>query len=228
MQMRHEYKHIISRADFMILCARLPAVMQPDPHAGPDGCYQIRSLYFDTATDRMLREKLDGLSRREKYRIRLYDGRDDFIRLEKKIKLGGLGTKISAMLSREETELILAGEFDFLLDRPENVLRELAVAMRCEGLRPKTLVDYKRRPFVYGPGNVRVTLDYDIRTGLYATNLFDASAPTMKAGNGEIILEVKYDDFLPDVIRDVVSLGGVMETAFSKYSACRQFDLRAL
>lgn len=123
MQLRHEYKHRITLADQLLLQSRLAAVLHPDPHVGPDGCYQIRSLYFDTASDRMLREKLDGLSRREKYRIRCYNGSDAFIRLEKKVKIGDLGTKISAPLTRHETERILAGDIGFLLDRREDVLR---------------------------------------------------------------------------------------------------------
>lgn len=224
MQLRHEYKHIITRADFILLQSRLSAVMQPDPHVGASGCYHIRSLYFDTPTDRMLREKLDGLSRREKFRIRCYNSDDAFIRLEKKIKVGDLGTKVSAQLTREETQRILDGDIHFLLDRPEEVLHELYTRMRYDGLRPRTLVDYTRRPFIYPPGNVRVTLDYNIRTGLYANNLFDAVSPTPPAADGTIILEVKYDSFLPDVIRAAVQLDNASVSAFSKYAACRQFE----
>ena len=222
MQLRHEYKHLITPADFAVLRARLAAVMQPDPHAGSDGVYRIRSLYFDTPDDRILREKLDGLGRREKYRIRLYNGSDALIRLEKKVKIGDLGTKLSASLSRAETQRLLDGNIEFLRDRPEEVLHELYAAMRCDRLQPKTLVDYTRIPFIYPPGNVRVTLDYNIRSGLYARDLF-ADVPTLPAGGGAIILEVKYDNFLPDVIRSAVQLGGPSASAFSKYAACRQF-----
>lgn len=224
MQLRHEYKHVITPADFIQLQSRLSAVMTPDPHTGPDGCYHIRSLYFDTASDRMLREKEDGLSHREKFRIRLYDGNEDFIRLEKKIKVGGLGAKVSAVLNRSEVLQILDGDIDSLRTRQEEVLQEFYTRMRYDGLKPKTLVDYSRRPFIYGPGNVRVTLDFNIRTGLYASNLFDRDCPTLSAGDGAIILEVKYDNFLPDVIRHAVQLGSISESAFSKYAACRSFE----
>lgn len=223
MQLRHEYKHIITLADYITLRSRLNAVMKLDPHAGPDGCYHIRSLYFDTPTDRMLREKLDGVSRREKYRIRCYNGFEGFIRLEKKIKIGGLGTKVSAVLSRSETQRILDGDIGFLQDRPEEVLHQLYTAMRCDLLRPKTLVDYTRRPYVCAQGNVRVTLDDHIRTGLYVNDLFDTSSPTMQASD-VAILEIKYDNYLPEHIRQVVQLGSASENAFSKYAACRQFE----
>lgn len=95
--------------------------------------------------------------------------------------------------------------------------------MRYDGLRPRTLVDYRRRPFVYGPGNVRVTLDDEIRTGLNVTDLFDRACPTLQPVPGEIILEVKYDAFLPEIVRQAVQLDGVSGSAFSKYAACRQF-----
>lgn len=224
MQMRHEHKHIITYGDMLLLRSRLRAVMKADPHAGPDGVYRIRSLYFDTDDDRALHEKLDGLSRREKFRIRFYNNDESFIRLEKKIKIGDLGTKLSAPLTREETEKILAGDTGFLLKREEDVLHDLYQAMRCGRMRPKTIVDYTRQPFVYGPGNVRVTLDSDVRTGLYVKNIFDHGSPTICAGVGKIILEVKYDQYLPDLIRDIVQLNNAMGSAFSKYAVCREFE----
>ena len=219
MQLRHEYKHPITPWDAILITQRLEKLLRPDPHAS---LYHIRSVYFDTPSDRLLREKEDGLSRREKFRIRMYNGDDSFIRLEKKIKLADLGTKISAPLTRREAEMLLAGETDFLLTREENVLRELYAAMRYESLKPKTIVDYTRRAFVYPAGNVRVTIDRDIRTGLYENNLF-AKSITVPAAN-EIILEVKYDNFLPDFIRECVQLGHASASAFSKYAACRAFE----
>ena len=94
MDFRHEWKHEISYLDLLTLRQRLRAVAQADPHA-VDGKYLIRSLYFDTPSDRALREKLDGVSRREKFRIRYYNGDTSVIHLEKKSKLGGLGNKQS-------------------------------------------------------------------------------------------------------------------------------------
>ena len=93
--------------------------------------------------------------------------------------------------------------------------------MICQGLRPKTIVDYTREPFVFAPGNVRVTLDYDIRTGLQCTELFDLGTVTVPASGNPILLEVKWDEYLPDVIRQAVSLEGRRAGAFSKYAQCR-------
>ena len=104
-------------------------------------------------------------------------------------------------------------------DRP--LVQELYCKMRYQGLRPRTLVDYTREPYIYGPGNVRVTFDYDLRTGLSSTDFLDPACPTIPAGDAPIILEVKWDAFLPSVIRDAVQLKGRHTSAFSKYAACR-------
>ena len=220
MDYRHEWKHEISRADLLALRQRLRAVASPDPHA-VDGQYKIRSLYFDNAADKALREKLDGVSRREKFRVRYYNGDTSVIRLEKKSKLGGLGNKQSAGLTAAQAQAIADGRLDWMPDSEEELIRELYVKMRCQGLRPRIIVDYIREPFVFGPGNVRVTLDYDIRAGLRCSDFLDPDCPTIPAGDAPMILEVKWDHFLPDVIRDAVRLPGRRVTAFSKYAQCR-------
>ena len=219
-QYRHEWKHEITWSDAITLRQRLRAVARPDPHA-PEGRYQIRSLYFDTPGDKALREKLDGVNCREKFRIRLYNGDTSLIHLEKKSKRGGLGTKASAELSPGEAQAIVDGGLSWMPDSGRPLVQELYHKMRTQGLRPRTIVDYTREPFVYAPGNVRVTLDYNIRTGLGRTDLLNPDCPTVPAGDGLTILEVKWDAFLPNLIRDAVQLDGRRTTAFSKYALCR-------
>lgn len=220
---RHEWKHVINTADLVTLRHRLRAVARPDPHA-VGGSYLIRSLYFDTPTDTALREKLDGVNRREKFRIRCYNMDLSLIHLEKKSKLNGLGSKESAELTAGETRRILEGDLEWMLYSDRPLLRELYAKMRSQGLRPKTIVDYTREPFVYSPGNVRVTLDHSIRTGLTCTDFLDPHCPTIPAGASPIILEVKWDEFLPDIIRDAVQLDSRRTSAFSKYALCRMYD----
>ena len=220
MDLRHEWKHEISYSDMLAIRQRLSAVAQRDSHA-VNGAYFIRSLYFDNLSDKALREKLDGISRREKFRIRYYNGDTSVIHLEKKSKIGGLGNKQSANLTAEEARWIVDGKLDWMLHSERPLVRELYVKMTTEGLRPKTIVDYTREPFVYGPGNVRVTLDYNIRTGLGCTDFLNPDCPTIPVGNAPIILEVKWDEFLPEVIRSVVQLENRKTGAYSKYAACR-------
>lgn len=220
MDFRHEWKHEINYSDMIILRQRLKAVMKSDENA-VDGKYFIRSLYFDNISDKALHEKIDGVNCREKFRIRYYNDDTSLIHLEKKSKINGLGNKQSANLSAEEAQKIVDGDFDWMIDCDRPLVQELYSKMKSRGLRPKTIVDYTREPFVFSAGNVRVTLDYDIRTGLYCTDFLNPDCITIPAGNAPIILEVKWDEFLPSVIRDIVQLESRHTAAFSKYAACR-------
>lgn len=222
MEFRHEWKHEIGCADLLALRARLPAVMDRDSHAS-HGRYGIRSLYFDNLVDKALREKIDGVNRREKFRVRFYNGNTSFILLEKKCKVNGLCSKTQAELTPEEVRAVTAGDSRHLTDSRSELVRELAFKMDTQGLRPRTIVDYTREPFVYAPGNVRVTLDYDIRTGMTGTDFLDPDCITVPAGDAPAILEVKWDSFLPSVIRDIVQVPGTHTSAFSKYAACRVY-----
>lgn len=217
---RHEWKHEIDRADLIAIRQRLRAVAKTDPHA-VNGRYEIRSLYFDDPTDRALREKLNGVSVREKFRLRYYNGDTALIHLEKKSKFGGLGSKQSASVTAAQAQALVDGELGWMLEQSDPLLRELYCKMKNHRLRPKTIVDYTREPFIYAPGNVRVTLDYNIRTGLGCTDFLDSECVTIPAGDAPVILEVKWDAFLPQIIRDAVQLRGRRTSAFSKYAACR-------
>jgi hypothetical protein len=217
---RHEWKHEISYADLLAIRQRLRAVAESDPHA-EDGRYLIRSLYFDNLDDKALREKIDGVNLREKFRIRYYNGDTSVIHLEKKSRRAGLGTKFSAALSREEAQSIVDGRLDWMMDSGRPLVQELYCKMRYQGLCPKVIVDYTREPFIYRPGNVRVTFDYDIRTGLSCTDFLNPDCVTIPAGDAPILLEVKWDAFLPAIIRDAVQTPGRRVEAFSKYAQCR-------
>lgn len=220
---RHEIKHYINLADYFVLRQRLRAVLYPDEHAGSDGFYHIRSLYFDTPDDRALREKIDGVNCRDKFRIRYYNHDTAVIHLEKKSKRKNLCIKKSASLTADEAQALADGEYEWLGERPEPLLGELYRKMQQENLRPKTIVDYFRDPFVYPAGNVRVTLDHHIRTGFNCTDFLDPDCVTVPADEGTIILEVKWDEYLPDIVRSVVQLPGRQATAYSKYAVCRKF-----
>lgn len=220
MKYRHEWKHEISCSDRLVLRQRLQAVMKRDEHA-VNGAYLIRSLYFDNASDKALREKIDGVNIREKFRIRYYNKDTSVIHLEKKSKINGLCVKESAPMTKNQVQSLLLGDYDWMLSTKIPLIQELYSKMMSQGLRPKTIVDYTREPFVFGPGNVRVTLDYDIRTGMQSTDFLNPDCVTVPAGDSVTILEVKWDEFLPDLIRDAVQLPNCRTGAFSKYAACR-------
>lgn len=254
MQFRHEWKHEISYSDLLELRARLSAVMRIDPHAR-DGRYKIRSLYFDNLEDQALREKIDGVNCREKFRLRYYQEDLSYILLEKKEKQNGLCRKEQLRLSAEEVRILLPVNNrnrspTMKRERKDNVrlmkmedqthpaetkekalpggekklLNELFFKMQSRGLRPKTIVDYIREPFIYAPGNVRVTLDYQIHTGMSCTDFLNPDCTMVPVRGDPMILEVKWDAFLPAVIQDLVQVRGIRTSAFSKYAACRTYD----
>lgn len=223
MQLRHEVKHRITHHDMLILRQRLQAVMKPDSHA-INGQYRIRSLYFDNLDDKALREKLDGVSIREKYRIRLYNNDPSLIHLERKFKCGGLGCKTAASLTPEQAQAIIQGDVKWMSRSTDPVILGFYTRIRTDGLQPGVIVDYIREPFVFAPGNVRVTLDSDIRTGLRCKDLLNPHCITVPVKDSPCILEVKWDHYLPGVIRDAVQLDDRHSTAFSKYAASRMYD----
>lgn len=222
MNFRHEWKHEITYSDMLVLRQRLSAVASPDIHA-VNGRYTIRSLYFDNLSDKALREKIDGVNVREKFRIRYYGHNNSLIHLEKKSKINNLCLKESADLTRKQAQDIVDGSYGWMLQSDIPLIQEFYSKIMSQGLRPKTIVDYTREPFVFGPGNVRVTLDYNIRTGMNCTDFLNPDCVTVPAGNAPIILEVKWDAYLPDIIRDAVQLTGCRVGAFSKYAACRTY-----
>lgn len=215
---RHEYKYPISKSDGVLLADRLAKVLSPDRHA-KGGMYTIRSLYFDDYHNKALFEKLDGTDPREKFRIRIYNGRDDYICLEKKVKKGELTRKLQTVLTRAQCDAILAGDIDGIWQQGNALLTELYTHMR-EGMRPKTIVEYDRVPFVYAPGNVRVTIDKNIRSGVSSTDLF-GNIPLVPVSPMDV-LEVKFDAYLPDIVRMLTAGLESRKTAVSKYALCRR------
>lgn len=219
MEFRHEIKFEINYSDLLIIRQRLGAVAYPDPHT-INGSYFIRSLYFDNIADKALMDKVNGVSKREKFRIRYYNDDISIIHLEKKSKFDYLGNKQSAPLTAEQVERIIAGDIKWMLESEFSLVRELYSKMTTEGLAPKTIVDYNREPFIYPAGNVRVTIDYNVRSSMRYTDFLNSNCVTLPVSDS-IILEVKWDGFMPDLIKDAVALENRREGAFSKYATSR-------
>ena len=220
-RLRHEEKHQVNLREALVLSQRLEKLFPRDSHAGPEGFYQVVSLYYDDPYDTALRQKLDGVNRREKFRLRYYGKEPAFFKLEKKYKVKGLCGKGSCRLSREEGERLLRRDFAFLLEKEEPLAREFYAKLR-RGLAPKTVVRYTREAFLYAPGNVRVTLDGDIRAG--APERFLIPQKLLPALGGLAVVEVKYDAFLPEIVKLAVQVPNRQGTACSKYALCRRYD----
>ncbi len=221
---RHEYKYLINLSDTIELKKRLEVCMERDVHSNTDGLYLVKSLYFDTLYDKALKEKINGVEPREKFRVRTYNNDSSFIRLEKKGKVKGLATKVSERISKETCETLLRGRLTEGLRGYPALLTELRAKMGYETLRPRTIVTYSREAFVYEPGNIRVNLDRDIRSRRYTDSFFENDPEGIPVANGDlVVLEVKYGAFFPDFIADLVKVRDRMNTSVSKYVACRFF-----
>ena len=220
-RLRHEEKHQVNLREALVLSRRMEKLFPRDPHAGPEGFYQVVSLYYDDPYDTALRQKLDWVNRREKFRLRYYGEEPAFFKLEKKYKVKGLCGKGACKLSQEEGERLLRGDFAFLLEKEESLAREFYAKLR-RGLAPKTVVRYTREAFLYAPGNVRVTLDGDIRAG--APERFLIPQKLLPALGGLAVVEVKYDAFLPEIVKLAVQVPNRQGTACSKYALCRRYD----
>ena len=222
-KLRHELKHTITPGEDQILAGRLRKLFSHDAHADACGSYRVCSLYFDTPTDTALRQKLDGVNRREKFRLRYYGHDLNFIRLEKKYKINGLCGKHSTRITQEQVEKLLSGEIDFLLSG-DGLMQELYSKMKGQLLAPKTIVTYDREAFLFAPGNVRITLDRKVRTGLTSLDFLNPGIPHVPVCDGLTVLEVKYDEFLPELVKMAVQIPNTQASAYSKYAVCRKYD----
>jgi len=221
---RHEQKYEVDYGQYLCIRQRLRAICESDPHAGSDGTYLIRSVYFDNMDDKALCEKISGKSRREKFRIRYYNDDLDYITLEKKQKINDLCKKVECPLTKDEMCDILSGDTAFMRDHPAGLVKELYSAMTTQLLAPKVLVSYRREPYIYGPGNVRVTFDFGIKTTVFSKNFIGDIHEVSATDNArQMIMEVKYDDFLPEIIACIVNDGNIRQQSFSKYEACRRY-----
>ncbi|HAL31925.1 MAG TPA: VTC domain-containing protein [Lachnospiraceae bacterium] len=226
---RHEYKYVEPEVRLLAAQKRLEAFMPKDSHVSEKGFYTIRSLYFDDYYDTYIRENIDGVDEREKWRIRAYDHTDSYISLERKSRKSDLISKSACSISRETFEGILRGKIDIKDDNPP-LLNVFYFQMRTRLLHPAVIVEYDRTPFAAPQGNTRITFDRNIRSSSELDALLAdralSSRPVLERGQN--LLEVKFDDFLPDHIAHTVEYGRMQRETFSKYFLCRRFTYNGI
>ena len=221
---RHELKYQITDVQVAMLQNRIRHLIPMDSHVGQAGTYRIRSLYFDDYEDRCLRENEDGTDPREKFRIRIYNASSQRITLECKRKERGKTHKSACPLTVEQTKLLMAGKILPDIGSQPPVLRKLTLQMMTRRMRPVVIVEYDRIPYVYKNGNVRITLDTNITSSSAVERFLEPDIlprPVLPAG--QQLLEVKYDEYLPDFIYRSLQLHSLRQTAFSKYAICRKY-----
>ena len=222
---RHELKFLCSVGQKAILRPRLMGLMKPDAHAGPSGRYRVRSLYFDSGHSGYLANE-NGDEPREKYRIRIYNGSAERIRLERKEKRRGLTRKTSCALSREQCLCLMKGEAPPPKDGDPWLLKNLCALIATGGMAPSVIVEYDRTPYVYPLGNVRITFDENICASDCVSAFLEPELPRRPIlAPGRLVLEVKYDELLPDYIHQALQTENLRRTAFSKFYLCARYNL---
>jgi hypothetical protein len=223
MRGRHELKHEMTRMDCYLLRNRLKHYMEVDPHAKNDGKYLIRSVYFDNFDNKILTQKKEGFFERDKFRVRLYDYNTDYLNLEKKSKRNNLTYKQKCRLTAEEYEQIRQGDITWMESDSRTLIQDLYVQMNLFQLKPMTVVDYEREVFIYRQGNVRVTFDSSIKTSFRNNDVLNPHLAMVETNPDIVILEVKYDEYLPDVIKQLLQIGDRRRGTYSKYQISRMF-----
>lgn len=226
MKFRHEFKYLCTDAQLTILKSRLKGIMPKDSHVGPDGVYHIKSLYFDDRNDRCFWENEDGVAPREKYRIRIYENSSAKISLECKRKENDKIHKTSCELTMEQFEYLAYGKGNIPFETLPPLAQKLQILRMTTGMEPKVIVAYERTPYVYKNGNVRITFDRNITSSTQVDQFFSEEVkkrPILPAGMQ--LLEVKYDEYLPDHIYHALILDNMQRTNFSKYYLCRKYSI---
>ena len=222
---RHELKYFINPAELEALRARLRAVLNMDSHCIGGRPYVIRSLYFDDYNDSAFVDKQAGVMDRDKYRIRIYRYSDKEIFLERKRKLGDLIQKSSVQITRRLCDQIIAGDPTGLQRSSNPLLQDVYVQMRTRLLRPKVIVDYAREAYLHPAEDTRVTFDLNLHSGLYSSDLFNPHLPTVCPHDRNVeILEVKFNNYLPDYVAGLLHGIEAERSAVSKYILCRRFE----
>lgn len=228
--LRHELKFFISPLQYQVLSRTLKAALHPDPNGDENNQYHIRSLYFDTAYDSALYDKISGTPNRDKYRIRIYNFSDQMIRLECKSKFRDLISKRSVRITRDLAEQLISADPTGMECTASGLMGDVFREMRTNLLHPVVIVDYLREAYLHPAEEVRITFDMQLRTGLGSVDMFNPYLPTVPPfDREEIILEVKYNQVLPPYIANLLSYAlrdGACRSAISKYVYCRRFEFK--
>ena len=225
MVLRHEFKYQIDNLDYRILQKKLCTFLKPDSNMKPKSSYNVRTLYFDDLEDSNFHQKQAGVYNRKKYRLRIYNHSDAVIKFERKRKIGAYVLKETARLTRWEADRLLVGDYGFLAKSDHRLLREFYCELRCRLLHPVVIVEYEREAFVHPIGNVRITFDSCLRTGHNVESFFEGTSMAGVLNQQGVILEVKYNEVLPEYIRGLFPDTIRPRLAIGKFVICRSQEL---
>ncbi|MCW4002950.1 MAG: polyphosphate polymerase domain-containing protein [Candidatus Bathyarchaeota archaeon] len=219
---RHELKHSINLLQYQVLQKKLATLLTPDPNMGTKKSYNIRNLYFDDFMETALCDKSAGVFKRKKYRMRIYNHSDAVIKFERKSKVHQYILKESTRLTRKEADQIISGQFEFIANTKDQLLKDFYVETRNNLMRPVTIVEYDREAYIHPVGNVRITFDTNLRVDIGTASFFDGNLSTMSViDQPAVLMEIKYNEFIPQYICGLFPDTINPQVAFGKFSMCR-------
>lgn len=226
-KLRHELKFYINNSTYSILRERLQLIASKDPNMASEDGYLTSSLYFDDYNHSALSDKIAGTRFRNKYRIRTYNHDNKIIKLECKSKYDSYIAKESSNLSLEEYEKLMDDDYAFLLSKKEQTCTELYSQHKLKLLSPTVIVEYLREAYIANEGNVRLTFDKNLSTSVNGNNLFDKNIVYNNILKDDVmIFEVKFDDYIPTYIKNIISGLPLVKCAISKYVMCKSRKVR--
>ncbi len=211
---RHEMKYLIPMEYISIIRNRLVAVLEYDAYSAGGG-YNVRSLYYDTFNDMCLKTKINGCDERNKWRLRLYNYDYSVIKLECKHKKGRGIYKESEILPQSTIN-----PKDVSNIKKGSLLEKFRIIQESEWLAPVCLIDYEREAFVFDYGTVRITIDKSIRV-VNSVDVTSQESVSFPVTEGFCILEVKWTEYMPMIIKELLDSIAGYEIAVSKYALCR-------
>ncbi len=221
--LRHEIKILLSYAEYLNLATKLKAITVPDEYSLENGDYFIRSLYLDDIYNTAFTTKISGVDNRKKYRIRCYNGSNSVIKFECKNKYNNRIQKISFNITHEQYMMFMNGDYDFLLSIDHPLAKEVYLLARSAGLSPSVIVDYDREAYLHPLSNTRLTFDKNLRAGISSFDIFDEELCTLPIfPNGSVIFEIKYNDYIPAHIVDMIASLRGTKMSLSKFCMCKE------
>ena len=217
---RNELKFFINAHQKNLMANKLSKICQRDSFSDADGGYLISSLYFDDYNQSAFFDKLSGISDRKKFRVRIYNNQSTVIKLERKIKRENVTEKSHIQISKEEYDTLVSGDVSFLRHKDDVVAKDFYLYYRTKNLRPRVVVEYRREAFIYKYGDVRITFDNLLKAGVFQKDLFSNGYMISAIPHDQIILEVKYTGYFPDVIRNIIQINNLQRQSISKYAKC--------
>ncbi len=223
---RKELKYYINKLQLEEINKRLSFLLSKDEHTTQEGNYFIRSLYFDDYKNTSYYQVLNGISKREKYRIRYYNYDTSYISLEKKEKTNAMVNKSTLEITKNQAKDLIEGKL-CINKQNDKLLNEFILKTKFYGYKPVIIIDYNRISYIYKAGNVRITLDYNLSMDYNINNFFEKNNPKIPIIEKNMgILEVKYDEILPNYIDWLLNINNLERTSYSKYLNAQKMKKR--